>query len=133
MRISDWSSDVCSSDLAYAGGGACVEHGLPGLVAGGQGHGRARGRPGTGCHGAGRRAAVLGADAAQHPAVAGGGDDAGWLRGGLRLAGCRRRAAGVPGPPLAPPEIGLASCRERVCPYVWTSVVAVVLQKKKTH
>src|SRR3546814_14210576 len=62
---------------AYAGGGACVEHGLPGLVAGGQGHGRARGRPGTGCPGAGRRAAVLGAAAPHPPAWAGGGGGAG--------------------------------------------------------
>src|SRR3546814_18373326 len=29
------------------------------------------------------------------------------------------------------PEIGRASCRERVCQYVWISVVAVSLKKKK--
>src|SRR3546814_17044573 len=29
-------------------------------------------------------------------------------------------------------EIGRASCRERVCQYVWISVVAVYLNKKKT-
>src|SRR3546814_15609375 len=29
-------------------------------------------------------------------------------------------------------EIGSASCRERVCQYVWISVVAVSLKKKKT-
>src|SRR3546814_15906095 len=29
-------------------------------------------------------------------------------------------------------EIGRASCRERVCQYVWISVVAVSLKKKKT-
>src|SRR3546814_19380178 len=28
-------------------------------------------------------------------------------------------------------EIGRASCRERVCPYVWFAVVAVSLKKKK--
>src|SRR3546814_13916817 len=28
-------------------------------------------------------------------------------------------------------EIGRASCRERVCQYVWVSVVAVALKKKK--
>src|SRR3546814_8905462 len=30
-------------------------------------------------------------------------------------------------------EIGRASCRERVCQYVWISVVAVSLKKKKKH
>src|SRR3546814_17671227 len=30
-------------------------------------------------------------------------------------------------------EIGRASCRERVCQYVWISVVAVSLKKKQTH
>src|SRR3546814_17975795 len=30
----------------------------------------------------------------------------------------------------ARPEIGRASCRERVCQYVWLSVVAVSLKKK---
>src|SRR3546814_13791392 len=30
------------------------------------------------------------------------------------------------------PEIGRASCRERVCPYVYISVVAVTLKKKTT-
>src|SRR3546814_2754327 len=28
MRISDWSSDVCSSDLVVSGGGAVMEPGL---------------------------------------------------------------------------------------------------------
>src|SRR3546814_11234170 len=32
----------------------------------------------------------------------------------------------------AAPEIGSASCRERVCPYVWVSVVAGSLKKKHT-
>src|SRR3546814_6337310 len=35
MRISDWSSDVCSSDLRLAGGVARVLVGLLDLVAGG--------------------------------------------------------------------------------------------------
>src|SRR3546814_867431 len=41
--------------------------------------------------------------------------------------------ATVLGLPLAPfpDEIGRASCRERVCQYVWISVVAVSLKKKK--
>src|SRR3546814_1491389 len=53
MRISDWSSDVCSSDLR--GGGRAVRHGNCGpphlLRAGGAG-------AGGDCRGAGRRSAV---------------------------------------------------------------------------
>src|SRR3546814_16973705 len=36
-------------------------------------------------------------------------------------------------PGLCGAEIGRASCRERVCQYVFVSVVAVSLQKKKTN
>src|SRR3546814_12760758 len=41
------------------------------------------------------------------------------------LAGLRKCAA------IIREEIGRASCRERVCQYVWISVVAVSLKKKK--
>src|SRR3546814_794818 len=34
-------------------------------------------------------------------------------------------------PPVMGSKIGRASCRERVCPYVWSSVVAGSLKKKK--
>src|SRR3546814_11783576 len=42
----------------------------------------------------------------------------------------KARLAAATQPPLA--EIGSASCRERVCPYVYVSVVAVSLKKKHT-
>src|SRR3546814_19199497 len=91
MRISDWSSDVCSSDLlaqdldlAHAPIGA--QH----------------------CHVA-RAPAVLDMDV---DAVAE------FLRAGDDRSEARAR------------EIGRASCRERVCQYVYISVVAVSLKKK---
>src|SRR3546814_3270963 len=92
MRISDWSSDVCSSDLVA---GDRVDH---------------RPRPDPDRH---------------FPALAGVGH--GDLRGdpGTRDAGLLRRVR--PGR-----QIGRASCRERVCQYVWISVVAVSLNNKKT-
>src|SRR3546814_12541645 len=86
MRISDWSSDVCSSDLHQADS----TNGPPQV-----------------------RAALSQPDPAQGHCV-------GLAVGGRRL--CR-------------PEIGRASCRERVCQYVYISVVAVPLKHKqsKTH
>src|SRR3546814_18919057 len=48
MRISDWSSDVCSSDLLEAGGLDVVGADLAGAVAEGDRH-----RPGEGADGAG--------------------------------------------------------------------------------
>src|SRR3546814_1421732 len=95
MRISDWSSDVCSSDLRvetlpdivdfardsfgiFADGGDGVGHGI-----GGEGG-----------------------------FVDGGGDRGDGLRLGFH---CRTDAVGRF---LDLGEIGRASCRERVCPYV---------------
>src|SRR3546814_12247826 len=82
MRISDWSSDVCSSDLL------AVESAL-----------------------------LAGADFEQ--------------------ADRFRRLAQAQHHPRTPPgtggtEIGRASCRERACPYVSISVVAVSLKTKET-
>src|SRR3546814_14083044 len=102
MRISDWSSDVCSSDLRL----------LP------EAHRlrlepRAERRSGD-VPGGDRRS--LEADQLQLPVFPGrsAGDPALAHRGG----GDRRR------------EIGRATCRERVCQYVQMSVVAVSLKKK---
>src|SRR3546814_14408802 len=93
MRISDWSSDVCSSDLVQDS-----------------------------------RLVVLNAmDAAERGAevltrvecLSARREGAQWrvlLRD--RRSGLQRE------------EIGRASCRERVCQYVWISVVAVSLKKK---
>src|SRR3546814_5302988 len=71
MRISDWSSDVCSSDLAAA---------APAVLAGPEG-------------GSGTAA--------------------------VSACGCRTTLAATRGGiAMIPPEIGRASCRERVCQYV---------------
>src|SRR3546814_1512630 len=80
MRISDWSSDVCSSDLA--------------------------GRAGF-------------FDDAGYP-TGSGWDEVDFPNIGDQHA-------------YALEEIGRASCRERVCQYVYISVVAVSLKKKKSN
>src|SRR3546814_19038281 len=95
MRISDWSSDVCSSDLfgAYRNG-----------------HFRRRRwsrRPANGGMVAQGRIGLM----------PDGGDD------GNGAFGHR---------PHHDFQIGRASCRERVCQYVYISVVADSLKKKKT-
>src|SRR3546814_4104547 len=66
----------------------------------------------------------------------------GWLKPGEMLDGLGL-AETTPGPPIMVTQfvgflsafrddIGRASCRERVCQYVYISVVAVSLKKKKT-
>src|SRR3546814_20385493 len=106
MRISDWSSDVCSSDLIglgedlvqcvakvfYAHGRRAAVHGMPGSVQADE-------------------LRVLGQ-------ALGKGDD---LLSDLVLEA---------DPCCLFPQIGRATCRERVCPYVWILVVAVYLKKK---
>src|SRR3546814_16714612 len=90
MRISDWSSDVCSSDLlldAFARQEADA--------------GAAQG---------------LRIPAAAHP-----------MRG---LASPYREQQGDR---RAHEQIGRASCRERVCQYVYISVVGVSFKKQKNH
>src|SRR3546814_16656442 len=111
MRISDWSSDVCSSDLLFTGalaGTRGAERGRPRLV-----------RPGR-AESFKRCDAALPHLAAMH---------AGSLvyvfgHGQLIQATCAIVVN-------AHWQIGRASCRERVCPYVSISVVAVNLKKKK--
>src|SRR3546814_14181872 len=115
MRISDWSSDVCSSDLTRL-----------------------------------RFAPVRDGDFAGLLAYM---DEAHFLAFGVeRVAGERRivarrrvvaaeseRGEMLASQPLGEGavslrlKIGRASCRERVCPYVSISVVAVSLQKKRTN
>src|SRR3546814_13471263 len=96
MRISDWSSDVCSSDLAQA-----VDAGLQRL----------------------ERPAVLVVDVGDD-GHRGAGDDAGQTLGGLGLVA---RAAHDVAPGGRQREIGRASCRVSVCPYVLFSVVSLSL------
>src|SRR3546814_20237251 len=99
MRISDWSSDVCSSDLPdrpRPGLLLCRRPLAPGLQLGGQ-------------HRCDRFA-----------------DHAQLRYPGPGTVGNARDGA----PEVAARQIGRASCRERVCQYVSSSVVAVSLKKK---
>src|SRR3546814_2069221 len=86
MRISDWSSDVCSSDLAGE---------VDGLADLGIGLGH-------------RLATLVGHDAEQVTSVAG------------HLVGDGPQDGSALGDRSPPPlgQLGRASCRERVCPYV---------------
>src|SRR3546814_15686740 len=88
MRISYWSSDVCSSDLRRCSSSAVVEAAVV-QVGGGE---------------------LI----SFHPVVLG------VLPLGL-VAALRHQVH------AADQEIGRASCRERVCQYVWISAVAVSL------
>src|SRR3546814_11788662 len=109
MRISDWSSDVCSSDLAGRGSDPVVTEQQQGEVPAepvrqkiplrqmtvDEGHAGARAFPEGGI--VGIRRCIIGKG-----------------RGLARID----------------EQIGRASCRERVCQYVEISVVAVALKKK---
>src|SRR3546814_20069752 len=106
MRISDWSSDVCSSDLEGDG----LEY-LGTLTAARRGP---DGAAGALAQGASRRFGY-------HRAVRRGA--------GRAVRRRRRRGAGDTGRSRG--QIGRASCRDRAGQYVWISVVAVSLQKKK--
>src|SRR3546814_14959565 len=121
MRISDWSSDVCSSDLAAVAAELFVwpRHAVGGIAVVGQGHGRQFRRS------AENRGA---ARPRQRPGRAGQVEVS-------RLGPVARPIAhtGLPQPQVtAFFEIGRASCRERVCQYVWISVVDVSLKKNIT-
>src|SRR3546814_18016927 len=113
MRISDWSSDVCSSDLYGAERIGIDRHPLDGKRVNVPHDQRERG-----IHG-------------QFFAIAGGN------RRSLRVAQGGERRARFPGRWSLPPssrargQIGRASCRERVCQSVWISVGAVSYTKKK--
>src|SRR3546814_21047641 len=119
MRISDWSSDVCSSDLRDA---VAAVH-----VAGGAGDVE-------------RLAAIVALDQRDR---LGGGDvlvehpadpqrrleaerDLGLHVGELLLDELRRRQR--PAESLAVAQIGREACRERGCQSVWISVAAVSLK-----
>src|SRR3546814_14773277 len=109
MRISDWSSDVCSSDLS-----------LDAV------------RPERAME---RCLVVLLLCCVSAFASASGGvrvlpQDSGV---DVRLRGISAVDADVAWASGAKGKIGRASCRERVCQYVYISVVAVSLKKKKTQ
>src|SRR3546814_2328035 len=103
MRISDWSSDVCSSDLLGAADHLAHRIGQPrhGLDADSK-----RLEPG------GIEQQAIEQGIAQ-PALA-----------------ARIEIARIRGKDRFGVQIGRASCREQVCPYVWISVVALSLKTK---
>src|SRR3546814_11347820 len=108
MRISDWSSDVCSSDL--------LSDGLSFVVVA------------MGIFGLGEVIRNLEREHLRDifmPKI-----------GGLlpRLAELKQIIMPtLRGTALGSAQIGRASCRERVCQYVYISVVALSLKKKKNH
>src|SRR3546814_1601197 len=110
MRISDWSSDVCSSDLIGRSNGTDVE----------------RARAATGIARLHRGLAVVHRNQRAQPRQPGQASRAGYgFVGSLhprRRQGLFRQAH----------EIGRESIRERVCQYVSVSVVAEYVKKKKT-
>src|SRR3546814_15845231 len=105
MRISDWSSDVCSSDLLFIMVAESTEILAP------------MSQFGWATAWAGVAAAI-----AAMLAVRNGPPDA------VRMM--RSMASGWAVSKTWKMEIGRASCRERVCQYVSISVVAVSLKKK---
>src|SRR3546814_18399210 len=108
MRISDWSSDVCSSDL---GEGAMGADGNTGSSAGGV----------TGMF----------VDIDSDVGGVGAGLPATGAAGVLGAAGAGV-ADGTPSPNTSwTVQIGRASCRESVWQYVWFLVGVVSLKKKK--
>src|SRR3546814_12120700 len=112
MRISDWSSDVCSSDLRAAVGRLAVDDALL--------HPFEQQRAGDFII----EILVKPGDEAANLGTAGGGavDHRLALDRFLEVFGDRI---------AVDQQIGRASCRERVCQYVEISVVAESLKKKK--
>src|SRR3546814_20473619 len=108
MRISDWSSDVCSSDLVSMSFGKAIAPHLPYLRRYGRAiSGSQRGDVLVGCAHVGRAFHLhYGTSRVVRQLIVGVESD---VRG----------------------QIGRASCRERVGQYVLISVVAVVLKKKR--
>src|SRR3546814_16457772 len=101
MRISDWSSDVCSSDLSS------VAVFIDGVY---------RSRSGIGLNELGELERIE------------------VLRGPQGTLFGRNASAGLINiVSKKPNQIGRASWRERVCQYVYISVVAVSLKKKKKN
>src|SRR3546814_12868614 len=112
MRISDWSSDVCSSDLTGAG--------LPCRPMGGEGGSVARPNIFDISEAAAARAGDLLIEFVDGaPSLILGGDaEPARLRFGFEDMAFGHALAAEPVRPANRPETGRASCRERVCQYV---------------
>src|SRR3546814_12956200 len=107
MRISDWSSDVCSSDLGILVGGYQAGPFLSEIP---------------------RRERVIGSRGARPSRRSNQRGSACRIAVADRTSGENRRNTRAGG---LQSEIGRASCRERVCQYVWISVCAGQLKKKR--
>src|SRR3546814_18970931 len=127
MRISDWSSDVCSSDLGF---GSTTQVGLTQVLGGSDVCLRT-------FNSANCTRYLLADLRSDHCRGCCSNPSHAWSGSTLCHWGCYCRilhryfdhcffAAW-----LAPRQIGIASCRESVCQYVYISVVAVSLKKKK--
>src|SRR3546814_18511393 len=114
MRISDWSSDVCSSDLLTPGGTAAMQPNMP----------QAGIDPRTLSFFSGRGGVQPGALPASLAGVAG--------QGGVVIEDPSGVTAALHSVTREQIQIGRAACRERVCTDVSIPVVAVSLQKKHT-
>src|SRR3546814_11669664 len=102
MRIGDWSSDVCTSDLLQERGDEEADRQEEADQQGGD-------------------------DEADEPQKLMLGGRLGRILADEFVVEARRvRSLGLPRH-----TIGRASCRERVCQYVWIAVVAVTFKKKK--
>src|SRR3546814_12930142 len=113
MRISDWSSDVCSSDLGVDQAEMKVDavaHRIDRRL------GREAGLPAA-------NARDFAHDLANGDGAVGGGDRIGGGASDLELVGAE----------FGEHEIGRAACRERVCQYVKISVVAGSVKKKRDY
>src|SRR3546814_18691991 len=111
MRISDWSSDVCSSDLSSA---------IPMKLLNWSRSYASHKRLEKSCNVQWAEPIII-TESAGEPVVIGTPK----LNPAMRQATSSARQS----PPWV--EHGRASCRERVCKYVELSVVAVSLKKKK--
>src|SRR3546814_16377729 len=128
MRISDWSSYVCSSD--HGDGGLALAVGADGVhlperlghLAGGLRRRRRNWIITQAAHGAGAVAQALRQ----------GGADA-LLVSPVFPTARPPEAEGLGVVRFAALELGSASCRERVCPYVLILVVVVSFKKKQTQ
>src|SRR3546814_13135338 len=128
MRISDWSSDVCSSDLRRAAFGLRRRDG--GIVQAPSRH-RTLGR----LHGG--RGVERRGEEASFQALPGNQASDGPVGQCHPVAGMQNDIAvgdlvlDIPHQRVESAELGRASCRARVCQYVYILVVAVSLKKKK--
>src|SRR3546814_14209872 len=115
MRISDWSSDVCSSDLSQVQRWPIRNSPLGALLD----PDRDLGKYGKVVPSGDPRILMVEARDPKRPEY------------GVITLIFQRKASAPAGLEMYGWEIGRASCRERVCQYVYISVVAVSLQKKK--